>query len=278
MVLKSGGLNVQHSIKTFQELGYERRMRRIFKEDGKTLVIGLDHGTSLGVLPGLEDLGKISSDYLHAGADALLLGPRASLAAASSLSKYTNSSYWIRLNRTNIFDAVQPHKSTTSMVAEVEDAIRLDADAVVVWYVRDVNGGETFADYEEQLAQVAVKCREFGLPLCVEAFTIGNKSEQEEINTARIAYELGADILKINHPGNNASLSKILANVDVPVLLAGGSQATDNKGFLELMSASMELGVRGLVIGRNIWQAEDPLAAIRDLQEVVHGKDFAISK
>jgi len=262
---------MQQSIKTFQELGYQRRETNIFKEDGKTLVIGLDHGTSLGVLPGLEDLGEISRDYLDAGVDALLFGPRTSLSVAPSLSKYTDSSYWLRLNRTNVFDSKKTEKWTMSMIAEVEDAIRANADAVVIWYIRDVNGGQTLGDCEEQVAQIAAKCRDFGLPLVVEPVTLGNNAESELINTARIAYELGADILKINYPGSSETLKKILSSVDIPVLLAGGSQASDNKDFLNLMSNAMQMGVSGLVIGRNIWQAEDPLAVIRDLQKVIHG-------
>lgn len=261
---------MRHTARSFQELGYERRMKSIFKNDGKTLVVGLDHGTSMGVLPGLEDLSNIPSEYIESGVDGLLLGPKASMWAFSSLSHYANSSYWIRLNRTNVFDSVEPEKWAVSMIAEVEDAIRVNADAAVIWYIRDVAGGQTFSNYEEQVAQIAVKCRDLGLPLVVEALTIGNKTEDELINTARIAYELGADILKINYPGSKETLQKILNSVDIPVLLAGGAGESDSKCFLDLMSHSIKMGVRGVIIGRNIWQAKNPLGVIESLKKIIH--------
>jgi class I fructose-bisphosphate aldolase len=89
---------------------------------------------------------------------------------------------------------------------------------------------------------------------------------------ARVASELGADVVKLNFPHPEK-------NVDVPgaytgeftsqqaidavvrsanrslVLISGGSKAGDD-AMLEKARESMEAGATGLIFGRNVWQRE----------------------
>ena len=50
----------------------ERRMRRLFQADGKTFIVAMDHAGSMGVLPGLENPGKLIDSIVAGGADAIL--------------------------------------------------------------------------------------------------------------------------------------------------------------------------------------------------------------
>ena len=52
--------------------GKEVRMRRIFKEDGKTVISALDMGLFGGTTPGLEDVRAITKKVVDAGADAVM--------------------------------------------------------------------------------------------------------------------------------------------------------------------------------------------------------------
>ena len=49
-----------------------RRMSHIFKEDGKALIVAMDHGTFNGASAGLEHPGETLSQIAEGGADAVL--------------------------------------------------------------------------------------------------------------------------------------------------------------------------------------------------------------
>ena len=55
--------------------GKEVCMRRIFKEDGKTVISALDMGLFAGVAQGLEDVRAITKAVVDAGADAIIVSP-----------------------------------------------------------------------------------------------------------------------------------------------------------------------------------------------------------
>jgi DhnA family fructose-bisphosphate aldolase class Ia len=40
---------------------------------------------------------------------------------------------------------------------------------------------------------------------------------------------------------------------------------------LEATRAALDAGARGVVYGRNVWQADDPVAMCGQLREVIHG-------
>ncbi|MEF2247173.1 class I fructose-bisphosphate aldolase [Paenibacillus sp. IITD108] len=266
-------MTVTNQYTTLTGLGFQRRLSKLFRKDGKAMVVGLDHGLSAGVKQGLHDLGAISSTCINGGADAILLGPKASLWAASSLCQSEHSAFWLRLDRTNAFDLPTPQHLNISAIATVQDALRVNADAAVIWYIRSSGVPEDQdAEHTRHVATIAEQCRESGMPLVVEAFTLGsNVTGAEVVKTVRIAYELGADILKIDYPQDEGVLKEILASVNAPVFLAGGPQTDNFNAFLSKMERAMQLGVKGIVIGRNIWQAADPAQALMQFNSIVHG-------
>ncbi|MGX4584486.1 class I fructose-bisphosphate aldolase [Paenibacillus chitinolyticus] len=266
-------MTVIANIATLPGLGRQRRLSKLFREDGRAMVVGLDHGLSAGVMPGLHDLGTISATCVKGVADAILLGPKASLWAASSLGQANSTALWLRLDRTNAFDRPTPKRLNISAIATVQDALRVNADAAVVWYIRsDGTTADADAENTRHIASIAEQCRDAGMPLVVEAFTTGsNVTGGNIVKTVRIAYELGADLLKIEHPEDEGVLKEILASVDSPVFLAGGPQADNFNQFLSKLDRAMQLGVKGIVIGRNIWQAADPAQALMQFHSTVHG-------
>lgn len=266
-------MTVTNQYSTLTGLGFQRRLSKLFREDGRAMVVGLDHGLSAGVRQGLHNIEKISATCVNGGADAVLLGPKASLWASSSLTQTEHSAFWLRLDRTNAFDLPAPQHLNIAAIASVQDALRVNADAVVIWYIRS-NGipEDQDAEHTKHVASIAEQCRDAGLPLVVEAFTLGSHVTGDEVvKTVRIAYELGADILKIDHPQDEGVLKEILASVNVPIFLAGGPQTDNFSTFLSKMERAMQLGVKGIVIGRNIWQAADPAQALRQFNSIVHG-------
>jgi DhnA family fructose-bisphosphate aldolase class Ia len=78
--------------------------------------------------------------------------------------------------------------------------------------------------------------------------------------------------LKIDHPGDEDALKDIVESVGAPVLVRGGPRTDDFTALLASIERAIELGVRGVVLGRNVWQSGDTELAVRELTRVVHGR------
>jgi class I fructose-bisphosphate aldolase len=162
--------------------------------------------------------------------------------------------------------------------ASVEDAVRLGADAVgYTLYVGSPAQGEDI----RQFYKIREDCEKFGMPLIMWAYPRGEAIEAKGGRdslyavdyAARVACELGADLVKLNFPGYDEARAK-----DLPkpydqmkfspqeavekvvrsagrtlVLVSGGSKISD-EDLLEKVKVSMEAGVTGLIFGRNMWQ------------------------
>jgi len=161
--------------------------------------------------------------------------------------------------------------------ATVEDALRLGAEAV--GYTLYVGSPMQTADLS-QLHRVRKAAARFGMPLIVWAYPRGSAmSAKGGINSlyavdyaARVASELGADIVKLNFPqteettGVREEYAKSITPRDAMgqvvrsagrslVLVSGGSMADDDVLY-DKARMSMDAGATGLIFGRNVWQRE----------------------
>jgi class I fructose-bisphosphate aldolase len=164
--------------------------------------------------------------------------------------------------------------------ASVEDAVRLGADAVgYTLYVGSPRQGEDLA----QLRRVRADCDRYGMPLVIWAYPRGAALDAKGGQTtfyaidyaARMAMEMGADIVKLNMPKIDPEKDKLTPapynEMDVTqeeairqcvesagralVVLSGGSRIDDDK-LLEQTRFIMQAGGSGVIYGRNVWQRE----------------------
>jgi class I fructose-bisphosphate aldolase len=104
---------------------------------------------------------------------------------------------------------------------------------------------------------------------------------------ARVASELGADVVKVNfpHPDKRTGVPKVYdaefstqaaigavvtaANRTL-VLISGGEKAGD-EAMLDKARQSMEAGATGLIFGRNVWQRDhdESLRLVASLREIL---------
>lgn len=160
----------------------------------------------------------------------------------------------------------------------VEEAVRLGADAVgYTLYV----GSELQAEDFQQFGEVRREAERYGMPIIVWSYPRGEAVEAKGGKespyaveyAARVACELGADIVKVNmptDPGAKASASPkpynamsydmveafervVKAAGRTPVLLSGGEKTSDEELFQKAQSA-LEAGATGFIFGRNVWQ------------------------
>lgn len=178
--------------------------------------------------------------------------------------------------------------------ASVEDAVRLGADAVgYTFYVGSPRQTEDFV----QVGKIRQDCARYGMPLIVWSYprgkfveTKGGRDSLYAVDyAARVALEIGADVVKLNipkksdkdkdmpKPYNELDLDyeegarKVVASAqNVPVLVSGGSKVGD-EDLLNKARASMRAGATGLIFGRNMWQRprEKALEITKRVKEVL---------
>ncbi len=164
--------------------------------------------------------------------------------------------------------------------ASVEDAVRIGADAVgYTLYVGSPKQEEDFI----QVGKVRAACDRYGMPLVIWAYPRGRYIEEKGGRdsffaidyAARVAMEMGADVVKLNMPKLNPEKDK---NAPAPydelqvsqeeairqcvqsagkalVVLSGGSKVDDEK-LLGQTRMIMEAGGSGVIFGRNVWQRD----------------------
>jgi class I fructose-bisphosphate aldolase len=178
--------------------------------------------------------------------------------------------------------------------ATVEDAVRLGADAVgYTLYVGSPRQDEDLI----QLRKVRQDCDRYGMPLVIWSYPRGSAIEKKGGQNsfyaidyaARMAMEMGADVVKLNFPkfsdkDKDAPAPYNELDLDVEdavkhvvasagralVVLSGGSRAEDDV-VLSHTRSIMEAGGSGVIFGRNVWQREwsEALAIIEQIKETL---------
>ena len=265
------------------QTGTSLRMSRLFDDrSGKSVVIAMDHG-SQGVFPGLEDPGKVLASVLAGKPDAVLLAPGTARRFQNCLAGRNAPALIVTIDYvmfTTIPTRQQPDEAL-GMLSTVEDALRMGADAVKIAMTFGRKDAVMQAHNLDMISQVADKCHQWGLPLMIEPTTWGKGFEPQDTrnakilaNIARIAFEFGADIVKIDYPDNVTDFSQISAVCPAPIMVLGGTKKPDQRAMLDEILTVSRLGGAGVVIGRNVWQWPDPSGMVRALRQVVHNSDL----
>lgn len=238
------------------------RLSRIFRADGRAVVIALDHGQFKHEAKGLEDIEGIIGKVVDGGADGIILNPGPAMQFASI---YAGRSALI-LRLTGASTEHNPNFDYHRPIATVEQAVSLGADAVLVM---GFIGGEGEAHSLELLAKIASDCRRYGMPLIAEMLPVEADRfyDTEWVRcAARVGYELGADCIKAYFTGAPA-YGSVIDSCPVPILIAGGPKVDDP---LTMVSDALALRAAGVAFGRNIFEAADPTREVENLVTLVH--------
>lgn len=244
--------------------GKTKRMKRIFRGDGKTVIVPMDHGVTLGPANGLVDMQDTVNKLVDGGVDAMVLHKGvASRVDTGTAGLIVHLSASTRLG---------PDPNRKVLVCSVEEALRIGADGISV----HINvGAETEPEMLYDLGIVADACDDFGIPLLAMMYPRGPKVTSEHdselvAHAARIGFELGADVVKTNYTGSPQTFERIVKSCPVPVIIAGGPKVETINDFLKMVSDSIKSGAVGVSIGRNVFQSENPTLMVRALSSIVH--------
>ncbi len=124
------------------------------------------------------------------------------------------------------------------------------------------------------LGQVAEACDNWGMPLVAMMYVRDGIKENEYdpvkiAHAARVAEELGADIVKVNYTGSPDTFRQVVEAVRIPVIIAGGRKMDTVDELLVMVEGAVAAGAKGVAIGRNIFQAEDPTELTRQIRRIL---------
>jgi class I fructose-bisphosphate aldolase len=245
----------------------------------RAAVVAFDHGLHLGVIPGVLNPGRVLEELAQAGADAFLVAPGIARACASVFTGRGAPGLILRLDWSNRWrgpDMLGSDEGRTCMIASVENAARLGADAVLSYLFLGYQDPQVEARQVEEVARVAQSCESMGIGCIIEPMArglrVGGNAYRPEFIAlgARIACEIGADVLKTDYTGDAASFGQVVQAAFCPILIAGGPKTATLRETLEMVSGALQAGAQGMFIGRNVFQAPNPSRMMSVLRGMIH--------
>jgi predicted phospho-2-dehydro-3-deoxyheptonate aldolase len=252
----------------FVMIGKKIRLERIIDRNSrKTVIIPMDHGVTVGPIEGLADMRTTISKVVAGGANAILM--HKGIVRAGHRGTGKDVGLIIHLSGGT---SLSPDPNAKELVCTVEEAIKLGADAVSV----HINlGADTDKEMLRQLGQISERCLEWQMPLVAMMYTRGAKIKNEyDVNNvkhaARVAAELGADIVKVVYTGSVDSFTEVVECCPAPVVIAGGPKMGSDEEIFKMVEGALKAGASGLSIGRNAFQHKTPTKMVQVLSKMVH--------
>lgn len=247
-------------------------------KSGNAVVVAMDHGI-LGVPKGFENPEVTLDKILGAKPDGLLIGRNFAHKFQGALRKYPELKIVITVDflAFSTIPGIEGQEEIQGQLFDLEDVKDLNADAVKALLIFGRKDPKVLERNMKYVADLSKKTQKYGIPLVVEPVLWGEKIEESRKSdpqlighACRIAFELGADIIKAPYPGNQETFAKMVKNSPIPMLILGGSQMDTSEDILRAVKEATEAGARGVFFGRNIWQHKVPERMVSAIKKIVH--------
>ncbi|MGQ9627514.1 MAG: class I fructose-bisphosphate aldolase [Anaerolineae bacterium] len=267
------------SEETYQEvlvIGKEIRLKRLFSEGKRAVIVAMDHGQTFGPLAGLIDFTAAAEKLKEA--DGVLLAPQM-IRFTGTLFHSRNSPIPIaRLNwNSRLCEQWGYEESHTTRTLSARAAVSLGAEALMVGLILKTGSEKRDVQNVGFFSQLVEESYELGIPLIGEVFpahqvTMGQVYEDKSLHEyikigCRIACELGADAIKTFYTGE--SFAEVVEGTPIPIFALGAEKMERELQALELAYRAVKAGARGVVFGRNVIQAKAPDRFLAALKAVV---------
>jgi putative autoinducer-2 (AI-2) aldolase len=249
-------------LKGSNELGWgmKNRLSRIFNpRDGRTIMLAIDHGYFQGPTTGLERI-DVNILPLVPYADTVML-TRGILRStfAPSVTKPI-------VIRASGGPSILKELSNEEIAIDIEDSIRLNVCAMAI---QIFIGGKHESRSVINMTRLVDMGTRYGIPtLAVTAVGKELTRDAKYFRLAtRICAELGAHYVKTYYI--DEGFETVTAACPVPIVIAGGKKRPELDA-LKMAYNAIQQGAAGVDMGRNIFQAESPVAMMKAVRAVVH--------
>ena len=244
--------------------GMKDRLSRIFNpKSGNTVMLAFDHGYIMGPTSGLERM-DLTIVPLIEYADCIMC-TRGALRSIVPPTSNIPVSLRYSAGTTVLTDL------NDECVLDIEDAIRVNASALAVMAAV---GSKFEAKTIANLVRTADLGNKYGIP------TLGVTAVGKELTrdarylslACRVCAENGATFVKTYFCEKD--FVKVAATCPVPIVVAGGKKLPEDQA-LAMAGQAIQEGAAGVDMGRNVFQAEHPVAMIQAIRAVVHDRRTA---
>lgn len=249
----------------------QRRIHRIFRPDGRAFIVAFDHGMIDGPAKGMEQPGETLVKIIAGGADAILTTYGTASRFAVEIAPL---GLILRLDGGG---TKLGKMGPGSQFYTIDDALRLGADAVAVSAFPGTPDEENSLRI---LARVVGEAHAWGLPVMGEMVP-GGFDGPDHLRTAeniavaaRVGAELGADWVKVPYA---EEFTQVASTCYVPAVILGGAKKGGERIMLEKIRKALDAGARGVAVGRNIFQADDPQAMTAAVAAIIH-RDVSVDE
>jgi len=156
-------------------------------------------------------------------------------------------------------------------VCSVERALKIGASAVgYTIYTGSPNEPAMLAEF----SKIVETAHDYGVPVIAWVYPRGQNINESSTDvlaySARIGFEMGADMLKIKYNNDPEGFKWIVKCAGAAKVMIAGGDKMDEALFLRKSEEIMKTGVAGMAVGRNVWQHQFPLAVSKALRKIVH--------
>ena len=250
-------------------IGKKIRIERILdRNTRRTVIVPMDHGITVGPIPGLVQIPPAANLVAEGGANAAVVHRGAAMFGHRGYGKDLGLILHLSASTT-----MSPDSNRKVLVATVEDALQMGADAVSI----HVNlGAEDEARMLRDFGSVSSACQRWGMPLLAMIYTRGPKIRSEYDvryvrHAARVGAEMGADLVKVPYTGSPETFREVTDGCASPVVIAGGEKVESDEEVLRMVHDAIAAGGAGASIGRNVFQHRTPAVMVRAIAAIVHG-------
>lgn len=231
-----------------------RKQALFSKQDGRSVVIAMDHGAIAGPVQGIVRPGELVAACVRAKVDGILTNKGFVDASSAAWDRCTS----LVLRLSGGF-TVLGGLFEEQIIAEPLTAISYGASCVAITVKF---GHEHEGTFIKQASLAIDECHRLGLPVMIEAMAKGTrKGEKIPSNdpdairmVARMGAEIGADLIKTYYTGSVESFARVVEGCPVPIVVLGGEKTDSVRTVFQDIHDSLTAGGKGIAVGRNIWE------------------------
>ncbi len=252
------------------------RLRRTLPDNRAAIIMPVDHGLIFDRVGGLENSYAVIQKWAEHDVTGFMMTPGQVRQTAGFFARHPHLSRVLTLD--TFYTYTEAETGSHGLVATVEDAVRYGVDAVKMLMPWNTTNSER-TQLADRVGKVVAACDHWEIPLVLEPVHIGAPRSEEVIDAeqrvARIAYDLGAHIIKIAFPGEERTRA-LVEELKLPVVIAGGPLTGEPADTIEAVRQTIVAGARGVIIGRNIWQREPEQATstLKAISGLTRGVSF----
>lgn len=246
--------------------------------DGKSIILAMDQGFEHGPVDFNED--NINPRYVM---DIALKEEFTAFACQIGVArhyytrKYRGVPLVIKLNGKTRFDNDDP---LSLQHTSVEHAANIGAKAVgYTIYLGSSHEQRMFTEF----GKICEEAHNRGLATICWMYPRGTHIDDETSTKtlaygARIAMELGADMVKTKSNGDLGGMKWVVQSAGEAKTVFAGGALKDDLQFLKNAAFALKTGGVGLAVGRNVWQSKHPYLISEALKMVIFDGESLIKR